>query len=184
MIDTGYELGLTYLDELVVHLANSRAGQVSAAVVHPGDSVPGYGSECWQDGLATVRVMSAFPVDPFPNPALVVQPGCSHEYAVLLEATVDRCYRLTEENEMPPLAVLDSQARDADSDAQAMLRAAVCAFGRRRVMPGPWLPRGPLGGIYGGSMQLTVQADLLCGCDEVLPLVDERVPPLEGDPRL
>ncbi|MGZ0843321.1 hypothetical protein ACXKGW_29805, partial [Klebsiella pneumoniae subsp. pneumoniae] len=81
-------------------------------------------------------------------------------YAADLEITVFRCYEDTLDNSMPELYELDSLARDALDDARAMMRAVQCAFDRGTPMYcGPWIPKGPNGGIHGGH-PVSYAADL------------------------
>lgn len=175
-----YEIGRKLLDELSIHLATTRAGQVDKTTMHPGDQVPMYGCS-----MAAVRVSAMWPTLSFPLPidGTAAKPGQRLSWAVQYEIVVDRCYRNTEKNEMPDLADLDSLQRDAMDDFRAMMRAAQCAFTRGSVLLGQWLPRGPMGGMHGGSMTVTVAADLWCDCAVELPQFDEQHPPLAGDPR-
>lgn len=151
----------------VAALEVTRAGAPDMAVVHPGDMVPDYGA-C---GLAWTRVVQVSPV-PSKN-------VCVDQQSVTVELGVSRCYGASDPKTVPAPAVLDSAARDLADDAQAM-RAAVLGFreltGIRAVL-GVWRPRGPKGGIHGGTLQVTVAVELgLVGPDELAP-------PLPGDPR-
>ncbi|WP_280315954.1 hypothetical protein [Nocardia abscessus] len=62
-----------------------------------------------------------------------------------------------------------------------MRRAALCAD-LAEVVLGPWMPRGPQGGIHDGTMTVTVLVDT-CGRGSEMPPLDSVVAPLEGDPR-
>ncbi|MFE5789543.1 hypothetical protein [Rhodococcus erythropolis] len=170
------------LNELTVRLESTRAGQVEFAAVHPGNDVPAYGCE-----TAFVRPGQIWPSVAFPAPLNPAQLDLSQpvSYAADLEIVVFRCYGYTDDNSMPELADLDSLARDALDDARAMMRAVQCAFGfGTQYFCGPWIPRGPSGGIHGGSMTVTVGVDLWCPCDADVPQFDSLFAPLEGDPRV
>lgn len=182
-----YALAATLRDELAAQLAETRAGAPCFAVVHPGNMAPAYGCECGTgEGMAWVRVASNGPSVEYPQ--RYAQPiGRSTPplvETVVLELGIYRCYPNTEDNEMPSLPQLDSAARDALDDAAAMRRAALCAFSAdARPIPGGWQPYGPLGGIHGGIMTVTVLADVHCPCGVDSKQLDEVVPPLAGDPR-
>lgn len=173
-----YDLASELLDALVAALNLTRAGAPGLAVVHPGDQVPQYGC-----ALAAVRVVTV-PPDPGTRPPF-------EGWETTFEMVVDRCYTTPADNSMPPLPVLDSHARDSLDDAGAMRRAALCAWQREFPAPeqqrrfGVWTPRGPSGAIYGGAMQVIATGlGLVCGCEQDWgPEVDERIPPLPGDPR-
>lgn len=171
-----YDLAAALLDELTDALALTRAGAPDAAVVHPGDIVPGYYGQC---SLAAVRVVTII--------AETGQPKRTPEFQAVYEMTVDRCYPTPENNAMPTLAQLDSLTRDDMEDAGAMRKAAACAWGTRIRSFGTWTPRGPSGGWHGGAMQVTATGlTLVCGCDDLTPWgggIDSRIPPLAGDPR-
>lgn len=170
------------LNELTSRLESTRAGQVEYASVHPGDMVPAYGCE-----TAFVRPGQIYPTVAFPAPLNPAQIDASQPvlYVADLEVVVFRCYRGTSDNSMPQLQELDSLARDALDDARAMMRAVSCAFDRgTQFFCGPWIPRGPSGGIHGGSMTVTVGVDLWCSCDAVIPEFDSVFAPLDGDPRI
>ncbi|ORL03398.1 hypothetical protein A6F55_09260 [Prescottella equi] len=172
-------------DEFAAQLDNTRAGAPCLVTVHPGDTVPAYGCECrGGEGIAWVRLVSTFPTLNYPEPYVNTLPNPALQLAVVLEMGVDRCYPNTDDNSMPTLGQLDSAARDAIDDAAAMHRAAMCAFtSRERVIPGIWEPRGPAGGIHGGTMSVTVLVDASCGCGTEPPQLDELTAPLVGDPR-
>jgi hypothetical protein len=170
------------LNELTSRLESTRAGQVEYAAVHPGDMVPAYGCE-----TAFVRPGQIWPTAAFPAALNPAQMDLSRpvSYAADLEIVVFRCYGFTAKNEMPELYELDSLARDALDDARAMMRAVQCAFDRgTQFFCGPWIPRGPAGGIHGGSMTVTVGVDLWCPCDTTVPEFDSVFAPIEGDPRI
>ncbi|MDI9914349.1 hypothetical protein [Rhodococcus sp. IEGM 1379] len=170
------------LNELTAKLETTRAGQVDYAAVHPGDIVPAYGCE-----TAFVRPGRIWPTTAFPNQLNPAQTDLTQpvSYAADLEVVVYRCYGFTEKNEMPELSELDSLARDALDDARAMMRAVQCAFDRGTpVSVSPWMPRGPSGGIHGGSLTVTVGVELWCPCDAVIPEFDSVFAPIEGDPRI
>ncbi len=82
---------------------------------------------------------------------------------------------------MPPVGVLDSHTRDALDDAAAMHRAVMCA-GLGAMVVGSWMPRGPMGGIHGGTLSVTVLVDT-CACVSTMPALDTVVPKLADDPR-
>lgn len=170
------------LNELTSKLESTRSGQVDYAAVHPGDIVPAYGCE-----TAFVRPGNIWPTMAFPNqlnPAQI-DPSQAVSYAADLEIVVYRCYGYTSDNSMPELYDLDSLARDALDDAHAMMRAVQCAFDRGTpLFVGPWMPRGPSGGIHGGSLTVTVGVELWCPCDTVIPEFDSVFAPIEGDPRI
>ncbi len=172
-----YDLAADLLAELVAALAHTRGGAVDQAVVHPGNQVPQYFGKC---STAAVRVVTILPV-------AGRSPICVTEWRVTYEMSVDRCYMTPADNGMPPVAVLDSEARDVLEDAGAMRKAALCAWPdavRREV--GTWTPRGPAGGAHGGAMQVTALGlGLSCRCDDEQwgAGIDSRVPPLPGDPR-
>jgi hypothetical protein len=171
VMDNAYVLARRLLDELSSRLDTTRAGQVEKAVVHPGNMVPQYG--CSLAAVRIVNITAAAATTPSPCP-----PG----WFITFEMTVDRCYRTPDDNSMPPVPVLDSASRDMVDDADAMRAAALCAFERRQI--GTWTPRGPSGGIHGGTMAVTVTSNLHCKCEVVWPSVDELIAPLPGDPRI
>lgn len=184
MVDTGvYVAARTLLDRLVLELAGTRAGAVCTAVVHPGNMTPDYGwcgEDC--DGAAWTRVQMIAPTTAFPQIlAAPVQPGRQVQLAATIELGVDRCYYTPEDNSMPPVGVLDSHTRDALDDAAAMHRAVMCA-GLGEVVVGSWMPRGPMGGIHGGTLPVTVLIDT-CACGSTMAPIDTVVPPMEGDPQ-
>lgn len=184
-----YRMALRLKDELALALADTRAGAVCAAMVHPGDMVPMYGCQgpgC--TGSAFVRVSSIAAFSPFPVPLAEAVTGkdCSRvEYGATFELVVDRCYPNTSNNEIPGVPRLDSAARDALDDAAAMRKAVAAALlpSKTRFVPGPWMPRGPAGGIHGGVMSVIVGLGADCGYNEDWPQLDERSAPLAGDPR-
>ncbi|MDH6279536.1 hypothetical protein [Prescottella agglutinans] len=180
-----YKHASTLRDELAAQLAETRAGAPCFVTVHAGDIVPAYGCNCRAgEGVAWVRLVTMFPTVNYPEPYVITYPGAMPQLAVTLEMGVDRCYPLTDENEMPTIGQLDSAARDGIDDAAAMHRAALCAFSSgERVIPGIWEPRPVSGGIHGSTMLVTVLTDSTCGCDTEPPQIDEIVPPLVGDPR-
>lgn len=181
-----YATAKRLLDCFVAELAQTRAGAPCVAVVHPGDMVPAYGCGCAEgEGQAWVRVAQITPSRDFPNPYLQpIRPTTVVQLAVVYELGIDRCYWSTEDNSMPdPPAILDSMARDAVDDAAAMRRAVWCCLEPDTVIPGMWVPRGPAGGIHGGTMLATALVDGWCGCDVVPPPLDTITPMLPGDPR-
>ena len=182
-----YVLAQKLLDELTVRLGETRAGAPCSAMVHPGDMVPAYSSVCNNgcEGLAAVRIVSTYPTAAFPEQLVTpVKQGCTVEDAVMLEMVVDRCYYTPQDNAQPGNGYLDSAARDAQEDAQAMRLAAAAAWEKhRRYTMGVWAPRGPAGGIHGGTLQVAVQATLSCGPGGEFPQIDSAVPPVPGDPR-
>ena len=182
-----YVLAQKLLDELTARLAETRAGAPCSAMVHPGDMVPAYSSNCSRgcEGLAAVRIVSTYPTVSFPEQLSgVAKPGCAIEDVVMLEMVVDRCYYTPKDNAQPTNGYLDSAARDAQEDAQAMRLAAAEAWDRkRRRAMGIWAPRGPAGGIHGGTLQVMVSASLSCGPGGEFPQIDSGVPPVLGDPR-
>lgn len=184
MVDTGvYVAAGRLLAQLDAELDATRAGAPCITVVHPGNSMPDYGCGCDErEGIAWTRVVSIAPSTAFPAPlAGIVPQGRTVQLAVTVELGVTRCYWTTEDNSMPEPGVLDSMARDVLDDAAAMHRAAMCAdIGERTV--GMWTPRGPQGGIHGGTLPVTVLVDT-CGCSGSMPPLDEIVPMLDGDPR-
>lgn len=183
-----YAMASTLCDELSAQLELTRAGQVCIASVYPGNmAVEEFGCGCdGGEGQAWVRVVSMAPTINFPEP--YVTPATAYDplaWAVTLELGVVRCYPVTDDNSMPHPAYLDSAARDAMDDAAAMRRAALCAFDPQvPKIPGQWEPRGPSGGVHGGTMQLIVLADVNCACDVVPPQLDEMIAPMPGDPRI
>ncbi|WP_328402630.1 hypothetical protein [Nocardia sp. NBC_00403] len=62
------------------------------------------------------------------------------------------------------------------------MRRAALFSGLAEVMLGPWIPRGPGGGIHGRTLTVTVLVET-CGCDGTMPPVDSIVPRLPGDPQ-
>lgn len=180
-----YELAARLRDELSAQLDHTRAGAPCMTAVHPGEMTPHYGCECHAgEGMAWVRVGPMWPTAQFPLAYEAPLPVGPTGWAATLELGVVRCYPGTEDNSMPPLADLDSAARDALDDALAMQRAAACAFERgTQVIPGMWEPRGPSGGVHGGTLQITVLVDVACGCGQDAPQLDSVVAPLPGDPR-
>ncbi|MBF6298234.1 hypothetical protein IU459_11850 [Nocardia amamiensis] len=185
MVDTGvYAAAHTLIERLALELASTRAGAPCVATLHAGNMVPAYGCGCENaEGIAWTRVVSTGATVKFPQPlAGPVPRGQVVQLLAVIELGVDRCYWQTEDNAMPdPPAILDSMARDALDDAAAMRRAALCAD-LGEVVLGLWTPRGPQGGIHGGTMTVTVLVDT-CGCGAEMPPVDSIVPPLAGDPR-
>lgn len=185
-MDTGvYQVAHTLIGALTAALASTRAGAPCISMVHPGTMTPDYG---WCDcdtgeGMAWTRVVSITPTELFPAAlSKPVTPGHVVQLAAVIELGVDRCYWNTDDNSMPAVAILDSLARDVIDDAAAMMRAAQCA-GLGDVILGPWLPRGPQGGIHGGTMTCTVRVDTCVGCATVAPPIDTKIPPISGDPR-
>ncbi|GGG03961.1 hypothetical protein GCM10007304_17620 [Rhodococcoides trifolii] len=179
-----YVAAARLLDRLVIELASSRAGEPAVATLHTGASVPDYG--CCIDGdlegLAVVRIGPVSPSKSWPRPLNEqVRQSDAVEYSVLLEMIVTRCYSTPEDNGLPTMGVLDSSVRDAQDDAAAMRRAARYTF--KEAIPGPWAPRGPMGGLHGGTMTVTTLVHLDCGPDVIPPPIDEVVMPLDGDPR-
>lgn len=184
MVDTGvYSAAARLLAQLDAELGATRAGEPCIAVVHPGNSMPDYGCGCDErEGIAWTRVVSIAPTIAFPTVhAGLVPPSGTVQLAVTIELGVSRCYWTTADNTMPEDAVLDSMARDILDDSAAMYRAAMCADIGERVV-GTWTPRGPMGGIHGGTLPVTVLVDT-CGCSGLMPPLDEVVPMLDGDPR-
>ncbi|MGY4103429.1 hypothetical protein ACW2Q0_28280 [Nocardia sp. R16R-3T] len=189
MVDTGvYMVARALVDRLAVELVETRAGAACIAIVHPGNTVPSYGW-CGCDageGMAWSRVVSVAPTERFPIPlASPPTPGRTAQLVAVIELGVDRCYWSTEDNSMPDPAFLDSMARDVIDDAAAM-RAAVAAVltadDADQVIVGQWLPRGPQGGIHGGTLTVTVCVDT-CGPGSSMPPLDEVIPMMDGDPR-
>ncbi|MGW4123637.1 hypothetical protein [Nocardia sp. NPDC004711] len=185
-MDTGvYQVAHTLIGALTAALASTRAGAPCISVVHPGTMTPDYGW-CKSDdgeGMAWTRVVSITPVLHFPTPvAHPVPAGNVAQLAAVIELGVDRCYWTTEDNSMPEIAILDSMARDVLDDAAAMLRAVQCCGLGADTVLGPWVPRGPQGGIHGGTMTVTVRVDT-CDCTGTMPPLDQLVPKLPGDPR-
>lgn len=185
-MDTGvYQVAHTLVGALTAALASTRAGAPCISVVHPGTSTPSYGwCDCEDgEGMAWTRVVSVSPTGIFPGPlSKPVMRGDVVQLAAVIELGVERCYWSTEDNSMPSIGILDSMARDALDDAAAMLAAVRCAGLESDVVLGPWTPRGPSGGIHGGTMTVTVRVDT-CGCGSVMPPLDSIVPMLPDDPR-
>ncbi|WP_282775774.1 hypothetical protein [Nocardia sp. CC201C] len=185
-MDTGvYQVAHTLIGALTTALSTTRAGAPCISVVHPGTLTPAYGwCACDEgEGMAWTRVVSVGPTERFPAPlSQPVPAGRVAQLAAVIELGVDRCYWNTDDNAMPDIAVLDSLARDVLDDAAAMRRAVECAGLSGDVVLGPWTPRGPSGGIHGGTMTVTVQVDTCAGCAAIPPL-DQLVPMLPGDPR-
>lgn len=186
-MDAGvYKIAHDFLDCLVTNLTNTRAGAPCVALVHPGEMAPMYGwCKCDDgEGMAWVRVVNIFPTVTFPAPAnTVVRPNTITQFGVVLELGRDLCYRTPQDNSMPAPAVLDSATRDVMDDAAAMRKTAWCCLPSVPRVPGMWLPRGPAGAIHGGTMQVTVLADVWCGCDVTPAPLDTITLPVEGDPR-
>ncbi|MRH86012.1 hypothetical protein GFY24_00780 [Nocardia sp. SYP-A9097] len=187
-MDTGvYQVAHTLIGALTAALASTRAGAPCVSVVHPGTSTPMYGwckCEDNAEGMAWTRVVSIAPTIRFPQPISgVAAPGEVVQLAAVIELGVDRCYWSTEDNSMPPIEILDSMARDIADDAAAMMRAVQCAGLPQDVVLGSWMPRGPSGGIHGGTMTVTVRVDSCAPCTSVMTPLDEVVAMLPGDPR-
>lgn len=184
MVDTGvYVAAGRLLAQLDAELTATRAGAPCITVVHPGNVMPDYGCGCDErEGIAWTRVVSIAPTATFPVVLTgPVRQGSVVQLAVTIELGVTRCYWTTEDNSMPEPGVLDSMARDALDDAAALHRAAICADVGDRVV-GTWMPRGPQGGIHGGTLPVTVLVDT-CGCSSSMPPLDQVVSMLDGDPR-
>lgn len=179
MVDTGvYVAARALLESLVMQLEDTRASVPPVFGVRPGNSVPM--EAC---GSAWTRVVSITPTTNFPTQQPRAIPASQAlQLAAVIELGVDRCHPLDPKGRPLPDAVLDSLARDVADDAAAMLRAVRCLDMDTDVMVGPWVPRGPLGGIHGGTMTVTVLVDT-CGCESQMPPLDEVVPMLPGDPR-
>ncbi|OLT33672.1 hypothetical protein BJF84_21290 [Rhodococcus sp. CUA-806] len=175
-----YVMAAQLLDRLTEELLGTRAGEVSWASVFPGMQTQGQFGDC--TSMAAVRVKSITPTVTFPQPAREIDSYTPHEYAVVFEMVVDRCAYTPEDNSVPDVPFLDSMVRDAMDDAAAMRKAALCTWPERKVILGPWMPRFG-GGANGGVMDVTVCADVHCGCDVTPPPLDELVEPLAGDPR-
>lgn len=126
--------------------------------VIPGDAAianyVGNGDEC---GMAWVRLMNMFPsqgiVDAYQEPG-----NCAAEISATIEVGILRCMSVGDESGEPPTPeeYLEGAQLEA-ADALAMLRAITCceALPNKDYMLGPYTPTGPLGGIYGGTWQLT-----------------------------
>ncbi|MFE2995016.1 hypothetical protein ACFXG4_08395 [Nocardia sp. NPDC059246] len=185
-MDTGvYRVAHTLIGALTAALASTRAGAPCLSVVHAGNMAPDYGWCACDDGegMAWSRVVSITPTVDFPTPiARAVPAGQVAQLAAVFELGVTRCYYTPEDNSMPEIGVLDSMARDAADDAAAMLRAVQCSGLDPDAMVGPWVPRGPQGGIHGGTMTVTVRVDT-CGCSGTMPPLDQLVAMLPDDPR-
>jgi hypothetical protein len=126
--------------------------------VIPGDAAianyVGGGDEC---GMAWVRLVNMFAsegiIDAFQEPG-----NCNAETSFTVEVGILRCMTVGDESGEPPTPeeYLES-AQLQIADALCMKRAIVCceALPNKDYMLGPYLPTGPLGGIYGGTWQLT-----------------------------
>lgn len=99
------------------------------------------------------------------------------DWEVGLTVGVARCWPVEEGNAAPAVPAVDSAARDALDDCEAMHRA-VEAVRELGLIPtvGVWTPLSPMGGGHGGTLEVTVTAGLGVYCDEVAPM-------LPGDPR-
>lgn len=193
MVDTGvYAAAQKLVTQLDGELHSTRAGAVCCAFVHPGTMTPDYGACTCEDdsgatvgeGMAWARVVSIAPTVAGRFPQTVTVPvtgGQTVQLAAVIELGVIRCSWGTEDNSMPHGAYLDSMARDALDDAAAMQRAAQAADLGTWVM-GIWVPRGPSGGVHGGTMTVTVLVDT-CARGETMPPLDTRWPMLPDDPR-
>ncbi|SNS58189.1 hypothetical protein [Rhodococcoides kyotonense] len=181
MADTGvYVLAAQLLDRLTEELHGTRAGEVSWSAVFPGTQIQPHFGDC--TSVAGVRIKTITPTISFPQPARQINEHTAHEYMVVFEMIVDRCAYTPADNSVPDIPFLDSMVRDAMDDAAAMRKAALCTWTDRDVVLGMWIPRYG-GGANGGAMDVTVAADVHCGCDVIPTPLDELVQPLEGDPR-
>lgn len=136
---------------------NGLAGVCFCGVV-PGEAAPiDYASTCDDGvcGVAYVRMLSLYPSATVGMPN--EQPGnCGVQTGVDIEVGIMRCFPMGEADELPTEADLMDATRLQIADAMALQRAVNCcpSLGSKDFILGPYVPAGPLGGVYGGTISL------------------------------
>ena len=99
-------------------------------------------------GMGWVRLVTVFPYQEFPVPAVVAR--CTLPLAYQIELGVVRCMPTADtDGNLPPPAAIAEAANIALLDAQAMHRAMVCCS--PPVIPELYTATGPQGGCGGGA---------------------------------
>jgi uncharacterized repeat protein (TIGR04076 family) len=147
---------------LCAELAASGGPEPCFCGVLAGDSVAyDYCSPCQGDqcGMAWVRLASIIPMPSnTANSGLTLPGRCAPALVGIFEVGVLRCApTLTEDGQLPDMAVQLAAAELQASDMAAAGRAAACCFTDGRIVTvGEWSPAGPIGGCLGGSWSVSV----------------------------
>ena len=110
-------------------------------------------------GQVTLRLVQAFPSDPFPQQA---DPGspCGKPLAYVMELRSMRCYEDTDQRgEAIDPEGATGGSEQANADMLAMLRAINCRATGRRTSVQSYDPEGPQGNYVGGSWTFTIAED-------------------------
>lgn len=108
-------------------------------------------------GMATVRLLRAFPSTEFPQPA--EQATCRTPMAYEVVITVLRCLPPPDtDGSLPPPADFTDTTSQVLEDHEAMIRAILCclADGRIEHAMGEYAAQGPAGACVGGTQTVTI----------------------------
>lgn len=126
-------------------------------------------------GLAVVRFAQSYPMGygPFPQPDTGVEPCGATNYAMILEASIWRCYPSGDSaGNPPPLADINAFAVQELADVATLYRA-LCCFKTQQAqskmgeatMGGIVSPVGPAGGCHGLAIQITTSVTGCTTCE-------------------
>ena len=118
-------------------------------------------------GLAWVRFDSAVTTDDgsFPRASTLLR-KCSQQWSVSLELGVARCAPIGDAHTLPTCGDWTDLKALAAADMLALRQTVCCIqeiFGYRDLVVGSFQPKGPEGGCYRTTLDVTVK---LTGCDE------------------
>jgi hypothetical protein len=124
----------------------------------PGSDISlDYGTE----GMAWVRVASAWPSSSFPSQDPGGRGSCTAPLAIQLEVGAARCAPSpSEDGDLPTMAEQFEATRLQMADMAAMRRAIQCcqvADSHRQMTLGAYTPNGPTGGVLWGTWAVFVE---------------------------
>lgn len=127
------------------------------------------------DGLGVVRFAQSYPMGnaPFPQPATGVEPCSATNYAMILEASIWRCYPAGSDNGNPPTIAQINAAAQQEFDDIATLYRTLCCFWNQQTKINPMketvlgqqvVPVGPFGGCTGVAVQIITSVTGCVNC--------------------
>ncbi len=156
------------ITELLTEVATCLCAQIATdgspplcfCGVLPGEAtVADYASECGEQcGMAWVRLTSAYPATGTGVPS--EEPGnCTASTGLEIEVGILRCFLGMGEDGGPPApAEMLAAAEQQHADILTMMRAIYCcaAIPTKDAVVGTYAPTGPLGGLYGGVLPVSL----------------------------
>lgn len=126
--------------------------------VVPGDAASDqYTGDCSNDGMAWVRLITAYPANAVGEP-LETPNNCGFGMGLDIELGIMRCVPVGSDDGDPPTAEELLAATDAQvANMMAMQKAVICcpAINMRDTRLNSYVPIGPEGGLNGGTWTIS-----------------------------